>query len=369
MLMDMAAGIELEIRRSPEDVLSADLIPPAVKMLEQALKAGALDHPTEWFNDDDNFSRVLQETLYLQRALIADVSRLHAALEKPRIDLRGWRRLGPSRVMLLAGWIACRPDFEAAGRKTLKKKGASGSEDLKEVLIDLRNASLTPDDGVALADLLKRQPHVAVDVRENESLGEVGTAAMVDFMLEHYARPNKPRRTICGVTHDASQLSIPLGHSLPRFEAQLVAAELVAGVFAEGIAASMGTKEKFLSLNRVSTAFRADWLPLVWAARNHQHFLAVQLLENISEPAAKYSLKVDVNQPEAHQDHKTALHWTGVTGDLNMLKLFVKHGADLNKMDKHGNTVLAVAEKKRQWDVINYIKDNKDTLGVAAAAT
>ena len=78
-----------------------------------------------------------------------------------------------------------------------------------QVLIDLRDAELSDKDGIALADLLSRQKHIAVDVRGNESLGEAGTNALVTFMLDNYARADRPRRTILGVTHDSLTLQVP----------------------------------------------------------------------------------------------------------------------------------------------------------------
>merc|ERR1719408_935000 len=48
MLMDMAKGIELEIR-------------DALVELRNALKYGALSQSPEWYNNDDNFSKVMNE--------------------------------------------------------------------------------------------------------------------------------------------------------------------------------------------------------------------------------------------------------------------------------------------------------------------
>ena len=50
MLMDMAAGIELELRES----LNEAIYPIARKILRKALENGAYEYPPEWFNNDDN---------------------------------------------------------------------------------------------------------------------------------------------------------------------------------------------------------------------------------------------------------------------------------------------------------------------------
>ena len=50
MLMDMCAGIELEVR----DALDAKLGTLGVQMLNSALQFGPLSKPTEWFNDDES---------------------------------------------------------------------------------------------------------------------------------------------------------------------------------------------------------------------------------------------------------------------------------------------------------------------------
>ena len=101
MLLDMADSIEIELKRMPAAQLKPDLIQPAINMLRASLNYGALCYPPEWFNDDDNFSLVLNMTLYLQRVLVRDIGRLNAALQKNVLDLRGWKPFGPSRIMLV----------------------------------------------------------------------------------------------------------------------------------------------------------------------------------------------------------------------------------------------------------------------------
>ena len=129
----------------------------------------------------------------------------------------------PFTCAQLAGWIGCRPVVKAASTRT-----DDGTGGVKEVLIDLRDASLTEKDGIALAYLLRRQTHIAVDVRGNESLGEGGTSALVNFMLENYARADRPRRTLLGIRADSLTLIVP-ADGIPPFELRIIAAELVSG--------------------------------------------------------------------------------------------------------------------------------------------
>lgn len=56
MLMDMARGIELEMK-SGETGLKPSLVPMAIKILRTALEFGAMKQEPEWFNDDDKCAR------------------------------------------------------------------------------------------------------------------------------------------------------------------------------------------------------------------------------------------------------------------------------------------------------------------------
>ena len=42
-----------------------ELLPVALRILSKALEWGPYKHTPEWFNNDDNFAKVMQETLYL----------------------------------------------------------------------------------------------------------------------------------------------------------------------------------------------------------------------------------------------------------------------------------------------------------------
>jgi hypothetical protein len=53
MLLDMAAGIELEMR----DSLGEELFKLGIRLLTKALQYGPLARDPEWFNDDENFGK------------------------------------------------------------------------------------------------------------------------------------------------------------------------------------------------------------------------------------------------------------------------------------------------------------------------
>jgi hypothetical protein len=105
MLMDMVSGIELELR----DQLGEQLFFFGRSLLQRALAYGPLSKDPEWFNDDENFSYVMQQVLHLQHGLVSQIHRLH--VEEPELSLRGWSLGGSARVLVLAGWcthrVAC----------------------------------------------------------------------------------------------------------------------------------------------------------------------------------------------------------------------------------------------------------------------
>ena len=98
---------DLEHFRAREAVLSREsglartehLIGPAIAVLQNALRYGALSQSPEWYNNDDNFAKVMNETLYLQRTIVTEIGRLHAAMDKPELTLKGWKATGPARVI------------------------------------------------------------------------------------------------------------------------------------------------------------------------------------------------------------------------------------------------------------------------------
>ena len=63
MLMDMAHGIELDLR----EMLPEAQIDLALRILRRALAYGAYSYSPEWFNNDDNFLLAVDMTLQVSR--------------------------------------------------------------------------------------------------------------------------------------------------------------------------------------------------------------------------------------------------------------------------------------------------------------
>ena len=356
MLMDMATGIELEIREGLRDSTEARLVTKhtsplvdvALRILRKALEYGAYKKAPDWFNNDDNFATVMQETLYLQRTLINEVRRLDTALDKPELVLQGWSARGPARMLLLAGWAFARTlpiDF----------------------CIDLRDASLTPSDGEQLAQLMLACPRLtSVDVRGNESLDEAGTNALCAFMAsQRVTKVTSVPRSVLGVTPAKSRLDVPKATAwlevpqISPFELRLLCAELEANNYSEGISADMGDGKKggrVTQLNRRGQS-AAEWKPLIWAAKDNNLLVARQLIAN----------GCDVNEQESVQDKGHSgyapIHWACQKGHEAMLTLLLDNGASPIALDKHGNSARSLAEKKGHKGILSLL----DSVGGANA--
>ena len=91
----------------------------------------------------------------------------------------------------------------------------------------------------------------------------------------------------------------------------------------------------------VQMRLRADWLPLVWAAKFNHTQLATETLARTGAEAEKHGLKVDVNQPETHHDKQHPVHKAAASGATPLLDLLINNGAQLDVLDKHGNSVIS----------------------------
>jgi len=302
----------------------------ALRILRRALAYGALSQTPDWFNDDDNFSQVLNEVLYLQRLLTNEARRLDAALDKPELSLKGWTARGPARMMLIAGWVFARTTSV-------------------DVCIDLREAALTPTDGEQLGKLLRACPKLtALDVRDNESLGERGTKALIDFMSTQKQGRNATSvpRSLFGVGGTGGPtLTIP--KKVPHFECLLLCAELEGNVFSEGVSASMGGKQKGGStLNRRGGHAGDNWQPLIWACKDGNLTVAEQLLDNGH----------DINKTEPLADKGSSayapIHWAATKGHKQVLEMLIQRGANVTIKDKHGTVARTIAEKKGYREVV-----------------
>ena len=326
--MDMAKGIELEIREQ----LSDHLEQLAITILRNALKYGALSRSPEWFNNDDNFADAMNQLLYLQRTLITEITRLHQAVDKPELSLRGWKATGPARVLLLAGWVLSRTTPI-------------------DVAIDLSQSHLTTDDGKQLAELMKRCPKLtSIDCRGNETLGNDGASALIEWFKADKASGTHTLRSLNGVCPLHSSISVPRQNIKP-VELRMIVAELETNIFVEGMSAGMGGKSGggSTSLNRRGHAGVGEWQPLLWGAKDNNLLVVNQLLDN----------GVDVNLQEPIEDKSGSayapLHWAALRGFYDMAQLLIRRNADVELRDKHSNTPLMLAEKKGNKEIIQLL--------------
>ena len=127
-------GIELEMR----DALGEDQVKLGIRLLQKALKYGPLAKDPEWFNHDENFAEVMQQTLYLQHGIVTEVKSGKLAAADTHLNLKGWSLRGPARVLILAGWVT----------NVLAQRDNSGSETF--LSIDLRDAKISASEAEEL---------------------------------------------------------------------------------------------------------------------------------------------------------------------------------------------------------------------------
>ena len=343
MLLDMVIGIQLEMR----DQLSAGLINLGLSILKHALGYGPLSKDPEWFNDDENFSAVMQQTLMLQHAVVSQIQKL--ADDRPEICLKGWELGGSARILLLAGWC-------------MHRVACSSSGSVHEAYaIDLRDSRLSSSEAFQLAELMHKQPRLtSIDVRGNESIGTEGSEALAQ-LIEATRGVGVVARSVCGVTPSNSSLEV--GRVLAPIERRLICAELRTFVWAEGVTAGMGMaprKDRPITLNRRGAYAQNEWLPLLWAAKENHISIAEMLID----------LGIDINEqqpPTGQLSQKlSALHMAAQKGNDEMVDLLLSRGADRNLRDKHSNTPLNLAEKKKHAAIITRLKG--DTMGAGLSA-
>ena len=342
MLMDMCKGIELELR----DVLDFKLATFSVKLLNHAMNFGPLSEHTEWFNNDDNFAMVMSSTLSLQHVLTSEAQKLFSHLEKPEISFRNWDKRGPSRMIMLGGWVLSRTSPN-------------------EVFIDLNNADLTSDDGVTLAKALGGIPKLtSVDVRGNPKLAGEGLKALIQAMKEE--KPGHPR-SLCGVSSLNTQLAVQRKWTPEQqVDRELAVAELESHLYSESVTAGMGGKSSGdqITLNRRGGGGASDkggWYPLNWAAKTDHLQVGEQLLKN----------GYDVNKQEgagSGSQKWSALHQAVYSKRPEFVKMLLAWGADVTLKDVNGNSPAALAEKSGNNDIITMVKEAKPTVTKAAKA-
>ena len=107
-------------------------------------------------------------------------------------------------------------------------------------------------------------------------------------------------------------------------------------------------KDKPAVLNRRGAFAANDWQPLLWAARENHTEMATMLLD----------LGTDINeqQPMTSTSSKaSALHVAAQKGAVDIVRLLIERGVDQTLRDKHNNTALALAEKKKDVEIISLL--------------
>ena len=325
MLLDMMAGIELEMR----DSLGEDLVKLGIRLLKKALDYGPLARDPEWFNDDENFAHCMQQTLYLQHGIVSQMKTL--ATDTTAISFKGWKVRGPSRILLLAGW--------AFDKITARRADAEAS-----LAIDLREASLDASEAGQLAELLAANPRItSVDVRGNESMDLAGAQALCKFMGGLGRGVTHVPRSLNGVTPSSSSLEVP--KSPGPVELRLLCAELHSHIFSEGVSAGMGNKKNTV-LNRRGISAANEWQPFLWAVKENRLDIAECLLD-------EFGCDINEQQPITNSSNQSsALHLAANKGLDAMVTWLLKRGAKKDLKDKHNNTPLRLAESKGNKEII-----------------
>ena len=101
-----------------------------------------------------------------------------------------------------------------------------------------------------------------------------------------------------------------------------------------------GRSKGTATLNRRGGSASEAWQPLIWAAKDNNLVVAEMLIDKGH----------DVNRQEPVQDKGLSgyapVHWAAQKGQAQMVELLLSRGANPSLLDKHNNTVLAVAQKK-----------------------
>ena len=227
-----------------------------------------------------------------------------------------------------------------------------------DVAIDLTHAQLLPEDGKQLSELMQRIPKLTtLDVRGNESLGKEGANYLTEWLKADKASGSHKLRSVNGVgAGGVSRLDVRKQNIQP-IELQILCAELETNIFADGVSAGMGGKGGAVtSLNRRGHAGTGEWQPLIWAAKDNNLVVARQLIET--------GTSVDLQEPMDDKSGScyTALHWSALRGFKDMMELLLSFRANPQIQDKHGNTPLALAEKRGNKDIVNLLNMDWDDL-------
>ena len=88
---------------------------------------------------------------------------------------------------------------------------------------------------------------------------------------------------------------------------------------------------------------------MIWASKDNNLLVAGMLLDT----------GTDVNLQEPIEDKSgsaySSLHWAALRNFTDMAQLLIKRRANMDLVDKHGNTPLALAEKKGNKELIKLL--------------
>ena len=91
-------------------------------------------------------------------------------------------------------------------------------------------------------------------------------------------------------------------------------------------------------------------LPLLWAAsENH-----VEVARTLLDLGAEINEQQPITQVSAKH---SSLHVAAQKGCVEIVALLIERGADRSLRDKHNNTPLMLAEKKKHTEIIAMLKD------------
>jgi len=245
-------------------------------------------------------------------------------MKAEHVSLQGWKLQLPGRALLFAGWLRSAPAVTS---------------------IDLRECNLTPTEALSIASTVDRAPKlVAIDVRKNESMAEVVNGITATGAVESLVKVLKSGgklRSLCGVTSGNSTLDVPRCE-LPLVDSLLLAAELEASTWIEGIASEQGSRSSCAKLMRKGAdramSWQDGWYPLIWAAKDGNTALVNSLLDR--------GMPIDQMEEEKSSQGFTPLMWASSRGHEATVVLLLRRGANPRMVERHNKNAAMLAEQR-----------------------
>ena len=163
----------------------------------------------------------------------------------------------------------------------------------------------------------------------------------VEALIKVLKRPGAKLRSLCGVTPGNSTLDVPR-RELNLVDSLLLAAELEANVWIEGINADQNVRSSCAKLMRkggnTSMSWQDGWYPLIWAAKDGNCALVGMLLDR--------GMPIDLKEEEKNLSGFTALMWAASRGHLATVELLLRRGANPRVVERHNKTAAMLAEQR-----------------------